>query len=211
MGKLIYFPLYGRAEHVRMLLNHAGVKFEEENISMADWPTRKAEFPSGQLPIWIDDDGCSLNQSIAILNALARQHGYSPVGFHGEWANTWVSETIADYGSKGFVSNLFKPEVSEETVKAWTVEHIKLNKTFEDHLAKKATKFLAGDKPTASDFHLFSFVTAIPLNEVKKHANVSDALAATHGTDATPLLNAWVETMKEELKDYLANRPKCFL
>ena len=93
MGKLIYFPLYGRAEAIRMLLNHANVKFEEENITFPDWPARKSEFPAGQLPIWIDDDGCQLNQSIALLNALARHHGYSPNGFNGEWPNAWVSDS----------------------------------------------------------------------------------------------------------------------
>ena len=37
MGKLMYFPLYGRAESSRMILNHAGVKFDDSTIPMADW------------------------------------------------------------------------------------------------------------------------------------------------------------------------------
>ncbi len=43
-----------------------------------------------------------LNQTVAILNALAHEHGYTPKGFHGVWANQWVSETIADLASKGW-------------------------------------------------------------------------------------------------------------
>ena len=32
MGKLIYFPFYGRAEMTRMLLSHAGEKYEEQTV-----------------------------------------------------------------------------------------------------------------------------------------------------------------------------------
>ena len=67
MGKLIYFPFYGRAEPTRMVLNHAGVKFEEEVVQMADWSARKATTPGNTLPIWVEEDGKQLGQSIAIL------------------------------------------------------------------------------------------------------------------------------------------------
>ena len=48
--KLIYFNAYGRAEAIRMLLNHAKVAFEDERISdFAAFGARKAggEFPIG--------------------------------------------------------------------------------------------------------------------------------------------------------------------
>ena len=67
MGKLIYFAAYGRAEPTRMLLDHAGVKYENEHVGFADWPAKKATMPAGQMPIWIDEEGNVLNQSIAIL------------------------------------------------------------------------------------------------------------------------------------------------
>ena len=118
-----------------MLLAHAGVKFEEENITFEQWPARKAEFPAGQLPIWVDEQGRHLNQSIAILNMLAREHGYSPKSSYAEWANAWVSETIADFMSKGYTKHMFAPEVSEEVVKTWTADTVSFNSHFEKHLA----------------------------------------------------------------------------
>ena len=74
-----------------MLLHHAGVQFEDEAVAFADWPTKKATMPNGQMPVWIDEAGNVLSQSISILNALAREHGYEPKGLLGNWANSWVS------------------------------------------------------------------------------------------------------------------------
>ena len=100
MGKLTYFPLHGRGEATRMLLNFAKVDFENEILPFAEWKYRKSEFPAGQVPVWTDEEGNMYNQSVSIVNALARQHGFSPKGFHGEWANSWVSETLADFWHK---------------------------------------------------------------------------------------------------------------
>ena len=59
MPKLLYFDVYGKAEPIRMLLNHAKVSFEDVRLAGPDFQARKAagEFPSGQVPIWITDDG----------------------------------------------------------------------------------------------------------------------------------------------------------
>jgi hypothetical protein len=57
MGKLIYFPFYGRAECTRMLLSHANVKYEEQTVQMADWGALKPNVPGNTLPVWVDEDG----------------------------------------------------------------------------------------------------------------------------------------------------------
>jgi len=35
--KLIYFPVMGRVESIRMLLTHADINFEDERLSMAEF------------------------------------------------------------------------------------------------------------------------------------------------------------------------------
>ena len=56
---LVYFTLHGKADSMRMLLHKAGVDYNDERISFADWPARKAsgQFPTGQVPIYIGADG----------------------------------------------------------------------------------------------------------------------------------------------------------
>ena len=211
MGKLIYFPAFGRAEPTRMLLNHAGVKFEDEAVNFADWPAKKATMPTGQMPVWIDEEGNQLSQSISILNALAREHGYVPKGLLGNWANAWVSDTIADFGAKGHFSNIMKAEVPEENLKKWVEDTTAFLATIEKHLAKWQWKYLAGENLTASDFHLYGYLagSGLVLNtHHKKHPAAAAALAATFGTPATPHLNAWAEGMHNELKAQMENRPQ---
>ena len=211
MGKLLYFPAYGRAEPTRMLLHHAGVQFEDEAVAFADWPTKKATMPNGQMPVWIDEAGNVLSQSISILNALAREHGYEPKGLLGNWANSWVSDTIADFAAKGHFSNIMKPEVSEENLKKWVDDTTNFLALVENHLAKWQWKYCAGENLTASDFHLYGYLAGSGLvlnSNHKKHLAAAAALAATFGTPATPHLNAWAQNMHEELKNYMELRPQ---
>jgi len=81
---------------------------------------------------------------------------------------------------------------------------------FEKHLAKWEWKYLAGDNLTASDFHLFGFLTGIGqvLNTGHKtHPHAQQALSATLNTPATPHLNAWVAEMYAQLKQHMETRP----
>jgi glutathione S-transferase len=78
MVKVIYFDAYGRAEAIRMLLSKAGVAFEDERHTFAEWfGGKKVETASefGQLPI-VEIDGKQYTQTGSILRLLGKQHGY---------------------------------------------------------------------------------------------------------------------------------------
>ena len=49
MPQLLYFDVYGKAEPIRMLLNHAKIAFEDVRLTQDQFKEKKAagEFPSG--------------------------------------------------------------------------------------------------------------------------------------------------------------------
>ncbi len=63
MPQLLYFDVYAKAEPIRILLNHAKIAYEDVRMTPDQFKERKiaGEFPSGQVPVWITDDGKKFN------------------------------------------------------------------------------------------------------------------------------------------------------
>jgi glutathione S-transferase len=55
LPKLVYFELGGRGEQVRIACAVAGLKFTDERLSFPEFGKRKGEFPTGAIPVWIED------------------------------------------------------------------------------------------------------------------------------------------------------------
>jgi glutathione S-transferase len=83
---LIYFPVRGRAELIRVVLAVAGVDYDEHPVLLGtppqhgrptDFPElkRSGELPFEAVPVWIEPDGFRLAQSGAIVRYLAAGHG----------------------------------------------------------------------------------------------------------------------------------------
>ena len=54
VGTLWYFPLQGRAGAIRMMLTHAGVKFDDVLIQPDEWPEHKPHMDGNKMPNWQD-------------------------------------------------------------------------------------------------------------------------------------------------------------
>jgi hypothetical protein len=79
-----YFSFAGRGEGIRLLLNHAGVQFEDRRIQLKEWNSGEAseglknQFPNRQVPCLELPDGRKYGQGNAILRFLGKKHGYYP-------------------------------------------------------------------------------------------------------------------------------------
>jgi len=75
--ELLYFPIRGRAEAVRLTLEEVGASYKD--VAPTDWPKTKQEgiesgkIPFGQMPVLFNGD-LHLVQSYAILRHLARKY-----------------------------------------------------------------------------------------------------------------------------------------
>ena len=55
---ILYFPLYGRADCLKLLLSHANINFKETTVQFADWAELKSDkemCPFGTLPVAVID------------------------------------------------------------------------------------------------------------------------------------------------------------
>ena len=78
MIKLYYWPIYGRAEPIRMLLKHAGVPFQDVEVTQDSFESLKrqesVEFDC--LPMIKLATGECLNMTGAILRMFGTMYGY---------------------------------------------------------------------------------------------------------------------------------------
>ena len=100
MPKLIYFPVQGRAQMIRFLLDAKGIQFEDQHVTGPQWQEIKAAGTYGncQTPIYVRDDGTFMTQSNAIMKSLAMEHGYAPqnpqVMYEAEWFHGMIVDVI---------------------------------------------------------------------------------------------------------------------
>jgi glutathione S-transferase len=65
--QLIYFPIEGVAEQVRIALSVAGIPFDDIHVPFSEWPTKKPTTKYGQLPEMILPNGQLITESMAML------------------------------------------------------------------------------------------------------------------------------------------------
>ncbi|TRY71467.1 hypothetical protein TCAL_03373 [Tigriopus californicus] len=70
--KLVYFPLRGRAELIRLVLAAGETDYEEDIIEFQDWPDRKADMMFESLPM-LTWDGEEVGQSLTIARFVAKK------------------------------------------------------------------------------------------------------------------------------------------
>ena len=111
--KLIYFSAYGKAEQLRMMLNHAKVEFEDIHIVRDEFNAMKerGELPGGQVPIWIDEDGKTFNQANAIQVMLGKKYGYYSSDPWEAYEDDWALAFHGDIWGPNFNFKFFKDEL----------------------------------------------------------------------------------------------------
>ena len=214
MYKLYYANLYGRAEPIRILLNHAKIPFEDFRFEFSGWPAIRDNFEFKQVPALeiTDAEGkvTQYTQSISILRYLAIRHGYYPTD---DAEQAWEIDSVLDAVSDLF-SGLVKIvwEKDPETKANNASEFIggaypTILKALSNRLAQNGTKFIAGDKITAADFHFGNFVVSVVYNELREKMGDVDHFKIIF-EQHEPLVK-YAETIKAEFGAYLETRPKC--
>lgn len=70
---ITYFPIRGRAEPIRLILEELGIKYRDNPVAGADWRNLKSQMPFGKVPMFEDGEHTIL-ESHAIYRYLARKY-----------------------------------------------------------------------------------------------------------------------------------------
>jgi glutathione S-transferase len=71
---ITYFPIRGRAEPIRLMLEELGIKYREKPVAGADWRELKPKMPFGKVPMF-EDGKYTIHESHAIYRYLGRKYG----------------------------------------------------------------------------------------------------------------------------------------
>lgn len=202
--KLHYFPGYGRAEAIRMLLKHKGIEYEEQNYTFADLPELKGsgKLEFGQLPM-VEYDGKSYTQSQAILRALGIQHGYYPADAYEAYLVDSLLDSINDINN-AFYKAAFNPSEEHKTTLFAEFYGNTLPRffaAFEKRLDGNTSGFIVGDKITIADFAFAALAYSSFLNE-----NNPNRQPAIEVVDKFPAFKKYCEGLGEHIKAHLDTR-----
>ena len=207
--KLTYFAGKGRGEHIRMILHHTGVVFEDDKLSFEEWPIRKAEDPDyfefGQMPILVID-GHKLSQSDAIFRYVAQTRGLYPVGDHEA---IYQSESLMDGVNDvqaSFYKYFFSPAgEGKDAAQAAFIKNIELFLSIvEKRLTanKKSKLHIAGNKLIYGDIKVLNFVWCFAFDELSATKSYIAPIL-----DKFPLTKSYAaHHIEKTFKDYVASK-----
>ncbi|XP_078064701.1 hematopoietic prostaglandin D synthase-like isoform X1 [Mustelus asterias] len=188
--KLTYFKIRGRAETARYIFAYSGIKYEENTVEMANWPSIKQSLLFKQIPVLKVDDTV-LNQSAAIARYLAKETGIAGKSNLEQAQVDAVVDTINDF------MNMFPWTEKDLAVKQKITEDVFANNIplLLDGLSKllEDRMWFVGDSVTWADFHwAVCSITLTNLNVDILH-NYPKLLALKERVEALPKIAAWIE------------------
>lgn len=149
--KLTYFGVRARGETARCLFALAGQEYEDNRISLEQWPEFKPKTPMGLLPL-LEVDGTTICQSNTINRFLAREFGFAGNSSLEQAQIDSVMESVED-SCEGMLQIFFAtPEVKAAMQQKHTEQKLlPVLKNLERMLGSK--QYFVGDKLTVADVH----------------------------------------------------------
>jgi len=157
--KLTYFDFHGgRGEPARLALAMGGIPFEDDRVTFADWPQRKADTPFGAVPV-LEVDGKILAQSNAINRYVGKLAGLYP---SDPWEAALCDETmeaVEDITSK-IAATMFLPDERKKSEREALTEGAipffltALARRLEQH----GGNYFASDRLSVADLKVFMLI-----------------------------------------------------
>jgi len=203
---LTYFPVYGKAEVIRLAFAIAKVPLEEVFLTKEEFPELKAsgKLPFRQLPI-LEYNGEVLAQSTTILRFVCQKFGLYPTDPKQAYAVEAIVAQKLDVSATAVKIRQIQDEVErkkglEDFYAGDLVANLKLIEAF----YKKHTGgngYFVGDKMSMADIAMIDFYTRFITHPSRKEIGQT-------AIEQVPELQKYFETRVQDFKSYLETRPQ---
>jgi glutathione S-transferase len=157
--KLTYLDFHGgRGEPARIALSMAGIPFEDDRVSFADWPRRKPSTPFGTLPV-LEIDGRVLSQSNTINRYVGKLADLYPSDPWQAALCDEVMDVVEDAGQRTGATFNLPDDQKKEQRKALAEGPLTVYlRSIEQRLLEQGGPFFAGERLTIADLRVFVWV-----------------------------------------------------
>jgi glutathione S-transferase len=157
--QLTYFDIRGRAEPIRLILEDNEVTFEDNQITLAEWPELRSTTPFRRMPVYREGD-LVIAESFAIMRYLGRRYGLLGEDEAASVRCDVAVEAWRDYGNR--VGNVFGALSTSESARERfiaTEQPALLNDLQAFYLEKATTEpYWAGNSLSIADFTAFHLI-----------------------------------------------------
>lgn len=169
----LYGHPFSRTQRNIWMLNELGIEYDLVPTEFLKGEAQTPEFlainPNGRVPAFVDDDGTTIFESLAINLYLSRKHG-GPIAANGlveeslavQWS-LWVANEIdTPLLLAAMNHHLFVPAERDPKEAAMALDKLARPFAVLDHLFRRQI-YLLGDRFTVADVNVASVMTLIPI------------------------------------------------
>jgi glutathione S-transferase len=131
-----------------MLLTLAKQPFVDQRVDFEEFAKLKPTLPGGSLPVFQEEGGRMLYQTVPIMRALGIKYSFYPKDAARAFDQDWIIETLIDAGESGTVLYLpTNPEWNEERMTSILKKFDQLCKHLEKYLDDNRRDYFGGSGP----------------------------------------------------------------
>ena len=198
--KLIYFPIHGRAEVIRLALHYAKIEFENVEWTNEEFGKNRGKTPYSQLPV-LEIAGKQYSQTRSILRLICQHAGLYPNNITDIFATESLTDAYFDlFDSIAGAAFSENKEAAFAKLFGTTVPE-KLPMIEKQFLLYSHDKLhVVGNKNSPADIclaNLYLILTSDSMKDSTKKA-----------LDSVPELKKYMESKVKDFENYVSKRPK---
>ena len=162
-------------------------------------------FPTGQVPVFVSEEGVKFSQSNAILHYFGTVTGSYPTDPTERYWADWAIETKNDLWKGDFYMPYFAEHLEHSAIEHQVNQLSSFLTQLNNRLSTSGHHFVSGDKWNIGDVVCFSLLAQIAYNEGLKIPALGEA--SCKAVEGFSHVKPWFDRMHAVFEEYIKARP----